>query len=44
VKLGASDDGGAALLDGPLVEGQQLIIGIANSQRQGGYFGIRLGF
>ena len=44
VKLGASDDSGAALLDGPLTEGQQLIIGIANSQRQGDYFGIRLGF
>jgi HlyD family secretion protein len=44
VKLGASDDSGAALLDGSLTEGQQLIIGTANSQRQGGYFGIRLGF
>ena len=44
VKLGASDNSGAALLDGPLTEGQQLIIGIANSQRQGDYFGIRLGF
>jgi HlyD family secretion protein len=44
VKLGPSDDSGAALLDGPLTEGQQLIIGIANSQRQGDYFGIRLGF
>jgi HlyD family secretion protein len=44
VKLGASDDNSTALLDGPLTEGQQLIIGIANSQRQGDYFGIRLGF
>ena len=44
VRLGASDDNGAALLDGPLNEGQQVIIGIANSQKQGGYFGVRLGF
>jgi HlyD family secretion protein len=44
VTLGASDDGGAALLQGPLSEGQQLIVGVANSQSQRGYFGIRLGF
>ncbi|SHG26513.1 efflux RND transporter periplasmic adaptor subunit [Bradyrhizobium erythrophlei] len=44
VRLGASDDNSAALLDGSLNEGQQVIIGIANSQQQRGYFGIRLGF
>jgi HlyD family secretion protein len=44
VKLGASDDNGAALLEGALNEGQQVIIGIANSQKQRGYFGVRLGF
>jgi HlyD family secretion protein len=44
VRLGASDDNGAALLEGPLNEGQQVIIGIANSQKQRGYFGVRLGF
>ena len=44
VKTGASDDTGAALLEGALSEGQQVIIGVANSKSQGGYFGIRLGF
>jgi HlyD family secretion protein len=44
VKLGASDDNGAAMLEGPLTEGQQVIIGVANSQTQRGYFGVRLGF
>jgi HlyD family secretion protein len=44
VKLGASDDSGAALLEGQLTEGQQVIIGVANSQKQTGYFGVRLGF
>ena len=44
VKIGASDDSGAALLEGPLTEGQQIIVGTANSGRQAGYFGIRLGF
>jgi HlyD family secretion protein len=44
VKLGASDDTGSALSEGPLAEGQQLIIGIANSQNPRSYFGIRLGF
>jgi HlyD family secretion protein len=33
-----------ALLEGALDEGQQVIIGIANSQKQRGYFGVRLGF
>jgi HlyD family secretion protein len=44
VRLGASDDNSAALLEGPLNEGQQVIIGLANSQKQRGYFGVRLGF
>lgn len=44
VRLGASDDNSAALLEGPLTEGQQVIIGVANSQNQRGYFSVRLGF
>jgi HlyD family secretion protein len=44
VKLGASDDNGSELLDGPLSEGQYVIIGIANTHAQKDYFGIRLGF
>lgn len=44
VRLGASDDSSAALLEGALTEGQQVIIGIANTQKQRGYFGVRLGF
>ena len=44
VKLGASDDASAALSAGALEEGQQVIIGTATSQKQGGYFGVRLGF
>jgi HlyD family secretion protein len=44
VRLGASDDNSTALLEGRLSEGQQLIVGVANSQKQGGYFGLRLGF
>src|SRR6516162_11486921 len=33
VKLGATDDNGAELLDGQLVEGQQLIIGRSEERR-----------
>ena len=44
VRLGASDDSGAALLEGPLTEGQQVITGIASSQSSRSYFGVRLGF
>jgi HlyD family secretion protein len=44
VSVGESDDNGAALLEGALTEGQQVIIGVANSHNQGGYFGVRLGF
>jgi len=42
VKIGASDDSSAALLDGVLEEGQPLIVGIRQGQK--GHFGIRLGF
>ena len=44
VRLGVSDDNSAELLEGALAEDQQVIIGIANSQKQRGYFGVRLGF
>jgi len=44
VKLGASDDSGAALLEGKLTEGQRVITGVANSQGRRSYFGIRRGF
>jgi HlyD family secretion protein len=44
VRLGISDDNGTELREGTLEEGQQVIIGIANSQTRNGYFGIRLGF
>jgi HlyD family secretion protein len=44
VKLGASDDNGAAVLEGPLTEGQQVIIGVASSRNQKSYFAVRLGF
>ncbi|WP_074130271.1 efflux RND transporter periplasmic adaptor subunit [Bradyrhizobium sp. NAS96.2] len=44
VKLGATDDNGAELLEGPLAEGQRLIIGVADAQTVKRSFGIRLGF
>lgn len=44
VRLGVSDDNSTELLEGALAEGEPLIIGIANSQKQRGYFGVRLGF
>lgn len=44
VRTGASDDSSAQLLEGALVEGQQVITGIANSRKQKSYFGVRLGF
>jgi HlyD family secretion protein len=44
VRLGASDDTSTALLEGSLAEGQQVIVGVANSEKQGGYFDLRLGF
>jgi HlyD family secretion protein len=44
VKLGATDDNGAEVLDGQLAEGQQLIVGVANTQTSRRYLGVRLGF
>src|SRR6516164_1343722 len=44
VRLGPSDDNSTALLEGRLSEGQQVIVGVANSPKQRGYFGLRLGF
>jgi HlyD family secretion protein len=44
VKLGVSDDNSAELVEGALTEDQQVIIGIANAQKQRSYFGLRLGF
>ncbi|MBR0795391.1 efflux RND transporter periplasmic adaptor subunit [Bradyrhizobium jicamae] len=44
VRLGVSDDNSTEVLEGALAEDQQVIIGIANSQKQRGYFGLRLGF
>jgi HlyD family secretion protein len=44
VRLGVSDDNSAELVEGALAEDQQVIIGIANSQTQRRYFGVRLGF
>jgi HlyD family secretion protein len=44
VRLGASDDTSTALVEGQLVEGQQVIVGVANSEKQRGYFGLRVGF
>ncbi|WFU45440.1 biotin/lipoyl-binding protein (plasmid) [Bradyrhizobium sp. CB82] len=44
VKLGATDDNGAELLEGQLAEGRQLIIGVASTQTPKRYFGVRLGF
>ncbi|WP_084801620.1 efflux RND transporter periplasmic adaptor subunit [Bradyrhizobium sp. Ec3.3] len=44
VKLGATDDNGAELLEGQLAEGRQLIIGVASTQTPRRYFGVRLGF
>jgi HlyD family secretion protein len=43
VKLGASDDNGAELIDGALTDGQHVIVGVANTQSQKGYLGVRLG-
>jgi len=44
VKLGASDDNSAEILEGALADGEQVIIGTANTQKQRSYFGVRLGF
>jgi HlyD family secretion protein len=44
VTIGASDDTGTAMLEGPLSEGQQVIVGVANSPKQRSNFGVHLGF
>ena len=44
VRPGVTDDNSAELLEGALAENQQVIVGIANSQKQRRYFGLRLGF
>jgi HlyD family secretion protein len=44
VRLGVSDDNSTELLAGTLAEKQQVIVGIANTQEQKSYFGLRLGF
>jgi HlyD family secretion protein len=44
VTLGPADENNTALLAGPLKEGQQVIVGFANSPAQTGHWGIRLEF
>jgi HlyD family secretion protein len=44
VHVGQSDDSGTQLLDGPLTQGQPLIVGVGNSQVPAGFLGLRLGF
>ena len=44
VRVGQSDDSGTQLLDGPLIQGQPLIVGVGNSQVSAGFLGLRLGF
>ncbi len=44
VKVGATDDNGAELLEGSLAERQRVIIGVANTRSRHRYFGVRLGF
>lgn len=44
VRLGVSDFDSTELLGGALAENQQVIVGIANSQKQRSYFALRLGF
>jgi HlyD family secretion protein len=44
VHVGQSDDSGTQLLDGPLTQGQPLIVGVGNSQVSGGFLGLHLGF
>jgi HlyD family secretion protein len=43
VHVGQSDDSSTQLLDGPVTEGQRLIVGVENSQ-VGGPLGLRVGF
>jgi hypothetical protein len=44
VQVGLSDDNNTQLLDGALVEGQPLIVGVSNSQAYSRFLGIRMGF
>jgi HlyD family secretion protein len=44
VRLGASDGNSSEVVEGELMEGQKVILGIANAQTHSGYFGLRLGF
>ena len=37
VRVGQSDDSGTQLLDGPLTQGQPLIVGVGNSQVSAGF-------
>jgi HlyD family secretion protein len=43
VQIGQSDDNSTQLLEGPLTEGQQLIVGVASAEALPRVFGIRLG-
>ena len=43
VHIGQSDDSGTELLDGPLAEGQPLIVGVAKPRQRAGFMGLRLG-
>ena len=44
VQVGLSDDTNTQVLEGPLTEGQPLIVGVSNSQVRPRFLGIRLGF
>jgi len=44
VRLGVGDENSTQVLSGPLVEGQQVIIGIATPRSRAGIFGLRFGF
>lgn len=44
VTIGASDDRGSAMVDGPLTLGQPLIVGTASAAKRRPYFGLRMGF
>lgn len=44
VQVGLSDDNDTQLLEGPLAEGQPLIVAVSNAQARPRFSGIRLGF
>jgi HlyD family secretion protein len=44
VQVGLSDDNKSQLLEGPLAEDQQLIVGVSNTQAHSRILGIRMGF